>query len=424
MAPARVVVLGGGFGGLELAKRLANKPVAVTLVDRNNHYVFQPLLYQIAAAALSPGDIAAPIRSILRRAANVEVLLGAADRVEADRRQVLLADGTVLDYDYLVVATGARHSYFGNPEWEAWAPGLKTLEDALEIRRRVLLAFERAEREPDPVARQRHLTFVIVGGGPTGVELAGALAEIRRFALKRDFRHIDPRDATVMLLEGGPRILPSYPPHLSQKAKETLRSLGVDVRTETLVTAIAAGEVNAAGWRIPTDTVIWAAGNQASPLVRSLGCPTDRAGRALVEPDCSIPGHRELFVIGDAAAFTHDPDAKLLPGTSPVAMQQGRYVGDMILADVADRTRRPFRYHDKGQLAVIGRGHAIADLKRVKLTGLVGWLVWIFIHIFYLIGFRNRAVVMLEWAWSYLTFQRGARLITGTWSPAQDQGLA
>lgn len=410
-----VVVVGGGFAGLYLAKALANRPVKVTLVDRTNHHLFQPMLYQIATAALSPGDIATPIRSILRRAKNVEVLLGEVARVDVAARAIELTDGSRVSYDYLALAPGARHSYFGKPGWEELAPGLKSLEDALEIRRRVLTAFERAERELDPVARQRLLTFVVIGGGPTGVELAGALAEIRKFALRRDFRRIDSRDATVMLLEGGPRLLPSYPPELSDRAKEALRHLGVDVRTETLVTSVEPGFVHAADWRIPAATVIWAAGNAASPLLGSLGVPLDRQGRVIVEPDCSIPGHREVFVLGDAAAFGPQPGRPAVPGVCPAAIQMGRYAADAIDADLSGHARRPFRYRDKGQLAVIGRGRGVADIGRFETAGFVAWFLWVFVHIFFLIGFRNRVLVMFEWAWSYFTFERGARLITGGW---------
>jgi NADH dehydrogenase len=411
----RVVIIGGGFAGLYLAKTLANRPVDVVLIDRNNHHLFQPILYQVATAAISPGQIATPIRSVLRSAANIEVLLAEASRVDVAAKTVHLADGSSLEYDYLAVAAGARHSYFGRPQWEVIAPGLKSLEDALEIRRRVLLAFENAEREVDPVARQRLLTFVVIGGGPTGVELAGALAEIRRFALRRDFRRIDPRDATVMLLEGGPRLLPSYPPHLSQKAKDSLRALGVDVRTETMVTEVEPGHLTAANWRIPAATVIWAAGNQASPLAASLGAPLDRQGRVVVEPDCTIPGRPEVFVLGDTAAYCHQEGGESLPGVCPVALQMGRYAGRAILADVAGRPRRRFHYRDKGQLAVIGRGRGVADIGRAETSGFLAWFLWIFVHIFFLIGFRNRIVVMIEWAWAYFTFQRGARLITTDW---------
>ena len=418
MTPPRVVVVGGGFAGLYLAKSLADQPVTVTLIDRNNHHLFQPMLYQVATAALSPSDIASPIRSILRRAANVEVLLGDAVRVDPAARLVHLGDGSSVAYDFLALAPGARHAYFGRPEWEGLAPGLKTLEDALEIRRRVLMAFERAEREADPVARQRHLTFVVIGGGPTGVELAGALAEIRRYALRRDFRRIDPRDATVMLLEGGPRLVASYPPKLATRAKEVLRALGVDVRTETLVTRVEPGFVTAADWRIPAATVIWAAGNQASPLLTSLGAPLDSQGRMIVEADCSVPGLREVFVLGDAAAHRHG-GAPTVPAVCPAAVQMGLHAAHAILADVAGKPRPAFRYRDKGQLAVIGRGRAVAEIGRIRTGGFIAWLLWIFVHIFFLIGFRNRIVVMFEWAWSYFTFQRGARLITGAWQSGE-----
>ncbi len=415
----RVVIVGGGFAGLYVAKTLAHRPVEVVLIDRNNHHLFQPILYQVATAAISPGQIATPIRSILRRAGNIEVLLAEVVRVDPPAKTIQLADGSTVGYDYLALAAGARHSYFGRAHWEGIAPGLKSLEDAIEIRRRVLTAFERAERETDPVTRQRLLTFVVIGGGPTGVELAGALAEIRRFALRRDFRRIDPRDATVVLLEGGPRLLPSYPPALSQRAKESLRGLGVDVRTESMVTTVEAGFVTAAEWRIPAATVIWAAGNQASPLTASLGVPLDGQDRVIVEPDCTIPGHSEVFALGDAAAYPHQPEFASLPAVCPVAIQMGRYAGEAILGDLAGRPRRPFRYRDKGQLAVIGRGRGVADIGKLETSGFLAWLLWIFVHIFFLIGFRNRIVVMFEWAWAYFTFQRGARLITGVWHGAR-----
>jgi NADH dehydrogenase len=412
-----VVIVGGGFAGLYLARGLAGVAVRLTVVDRTNHHLFQPMLYQVATAALSAPDISSPIRSVLRRQRNTETLLGEAVEVQLAERAIVLADGTRLGYDCLVLAPGARHSYFRHPEWEALAPGLKNVEDAGEIRRRILLAFERAEREEDPVARPGHLTFVVVGGGPTGVELAGAIAEVARFALRRDFRRIDPRDATILLLEAGPRLLPSYPPGLSARARDSLRRLGVTVRTETLVSDIRPGMVHAAGGWIPAETVIWAAGNEASPLLRTLGTPLDRQGRVVVEPDCSIPGHREVFVLGDAAAYTHQRGFDLLPGICPVAIQQGRYVARAIEADLTGRPRPPFHYHNKGQLAVIGRGRAVADLVRVKASGFFAWLLWVFVHIFFLIGFRNRVIVMFEWAWSYFTFQRGARVITGLWRP-------
>jgi NADH dehydrogenase len=402
---------------LEAAKAFRGAPVQVTLVDKTNHHLFQPLLYQVATAALSPGEIAKPIRSILRRSKNLVVVLGEAQRVDVDGGLLHLAGGSSLSYDYLILAPGTRHSYFAHPEWESLAPGLKTVEDALEVRRRILLGFERAEREPDPVERQRHLTFVVIGGGPTGVEVAGAIAEIKRFALARDFRRIDPRDAAVVLLEGGKRLLPGYPPKLSQRAKEKLRRLGVEVRTETLVTGVEPGAVIAGGWRIPTDTVVWAAGNIAHPLLQTLGVPLDRVGRVVVEPDCSIPGHPELFVLGDAAAYCHQEGTDLLPGVCQTAMQMGRHAAKSILGDLANRPRSKFHYRDKGQLAVIGRGQAVADFGRFHLSGFLAWFTWIFIHIFYLIGFPNRILVLVQWAWSYLTFERGARLITSDWQP-------
>ncbi len=405
-----VVILGAGFAGLYAAKALRKAPVRVTVVDRRNHHLFQPMLYQVATAGLNPSDIASPIRSILRHSRNTEVLLAEAGGVDVDTRTVKLTDGTRLQYDYLVVGTGARHSYFGHDRWEPLAPGLKSLEDALEIRRRVLLAFERAERETDTVRRHAHLTFVVVGGGPTGVEMAGAVAEIRRYALRRDFRHIDPGEATVMLLEGGPRLLSAYPPSLSDEAKLELRKLGVEVRTQTFVTDIRPGSVTAAGWVIPTHTVIWAAGNKASPLLQTLNTPLDEAGRAIVEPDCTIPGHPEVFVLGDAAAFKSNGD--ILPGVCPVAIQMGQYTARVIMGDLAGRARRAFAYRDKGQLAVIGRGQAVADIWKLRFGGFIAWLAWIFVHIFFLIGFRNRVLVLLEWAWSYFTYSRGARLIT------------
>jgi NADH:ubiquinone reductase (H+-translocating) len=408
----QVVILGGGFAGLYAARSLKRCPVRVTLLDRRNHHLFQPMLYQVATAALNPSDIAAPIRSVLRRQANTEVLLAEVASVNTAERRVALTDGSEISYDYLIVATGARHSYFGHNEWEPLAPGLKSLEDAVEIRQRVLLAFERAERETDTVRRHAYLTFVIVGGGPTGVETAGAVAELRRYALRRDFRHIDPGEATVMLLEGGPRLLPSYPPSLSDKAKHELRRLGVEVRTETLVTDIRPGSVVAAGWTIPTQTVIWAAGNVASPILKSLDTPLDQAGRAIVEPDCTIPGRPEIFVLGDAALFNHQNGGPL-PGICPVAIQMGEYAARTIQADLAGEPRRAFHYWDKGQLAVIGRGRAVADVWRLHFGGFLAWLIWTFVHIFFLIGFRNRILVMIQWAWSYLTYGRGARLIAG-----------
>ncbi|MEO8030714.1 MAG: NAD(P)/FAD-dependent oxidoreductase [Gemmatimonadota bacterium] len=407
-----VVILGGGFAGLYAAQELADAAVRVTVIDRRNHHLFQPMLYQVATAGLAESDIASPIRSILRDQRNADVLLAEAETIRPDEGVVELKDGGSLTYDYLIVATGARHSYFGHDEWEPLAPGLKSLEDADEIRRRVLLAFEAAEREADPARRHALLTFVVVGGGPTGVEVAGALAEMRSYALRRDFRHIDPREATVMLLEGGPRLLTSYPPELSARAKLELRRLGVEVREQTMVTQIRPDSVSAAGWTIPTRTVVWAAGNTASPLTRTLGAPLDSQGRVLVEPDCTVPGHPNLFVLGDAAAF-RGADGNTLPGVCPVAIQMGQYAGRAIRRDLAGQARAPFRYWDKGQLAVIGRGHAVADIGRLHFGGFLAWLAWIFVHIFFLIGFRNRVLVLFEWGWSYFTYQRGARILTG-----------
>lgn len=409
-----VVIIGGGFAGLYAAKGLRRAAVRVTLIDRRNHHLFQPMLYQVATAGLSPNDIAVPIRAVLRRARNIEVVLADVQRVDVAARRVHLGEGEPIDYDYCLIAPGARHSYFGRDEWEPLAPGIKSLEDALEVRRRILLAFERAEREPSSSIRQQILSFVVVGGGPTGVELAGALAELRRFALARDFHHIDPREATIQLLERGPQILPTYPAALAARAKADLRGLGVEVRENMLVTDIAEDHVAAGGWRIPTHTVIWAAGNQAAPVVASLGVPLDRQGRALVGPDCSIPDHPEVMVLGDAAALPPTASGTVVPAVSPAAIQMGQYAARTIIAEVAGRPRRPFNYRDKGQLAVIGRARAVGRVfDHVSVTGFWAWSVWVAIHIAFLIGFRNRVMVLLEWAWAYLRYQPGARLITG-----------
>ncbi len=406
----RVVILGGGFGGLYAARALKRAPVQVTLVDRRNFHLFQPLLYQVATAALSPGDIAGAIRAIVHGQKNLRVWMGEVVRVDVGERCVHLAE-TTLPYDYLIVATGATHAYFGHPEWEAEAPGLKTVDDATEIRRRFLLAFEAAERESDADARRRLLTFVIVGAGPTGVELAGAMAEIARKAMRREFEAIDTASARVILLEGGARILPAYPPELSARAERQLEKLGVEVRTSALVTDIKDGRVRVADELIEAGNVFWAAGVAASPVGKTLGVPLDRAGRVLVAPDCTIPAHPEVFVIGDLAHL--EQDGKPVPGVAPAAMQMGRYAAKQIRRELAGKPRRPFRYVDKGSLAVIGRAAAVAYIAGLKLSGFVAWLVWLFVHIMYLIGFRNRMVVLVDWAWAYLSWQRGVRLITG-----------
>lgn len=416
MSEPRVVVVGGGFAGLTLARDLRRLPVRPTVIDRTNHHLFQPLLYQVATAALAAPDISYPIRSVLRKQPRTTVLMGEVTRIDVPGRAIQLRGNERIEYDYLVLAPGARHSYFGHPDWEERAPGLKTLEDAGEIRRRILLTFERAELHPDP------LTFVVVGAGPTGVELVGAIAEVSRFTLRRDFRQVDPRRAMILLLEGGPRILPSYPPTLSERAARHLARLGVEVRTGTMVSAVEANGVRVGEQTIPASAVIWAAGNAANPLLRVLGAPLDRQGRVLVEPDCSVPGHPEIFVLGDAAAYRHQPGYELLPGVSPVAIQMGSFVAKTIRRDLAGAPRRPFHYRNKGQLAVIGRGYAVADFGKLRVSGLLAWLLWVFVHIFYLIGFRSRVLVMFEWAWSYLTLARGARVITGVWKPEVGSG--
>jgi NADH:ubiquinone reductase (H+-translocating) len=403
---SRVVIVGGGFGGLYAAKALRDAPVEITLVDRRNYHLFQPLLYQVATAALNPSDIAYPIRSILRRQKNVTVILGEAKSIDLNRRIVRLADGD-LAYDYLILATGATHSYFAHPEWEQAAPGLKTIEDALEIRRRVLFAFESAERETDAEAQKAWLTFVIVGAGPTGVELAGALSEIARQTMTRDFRRINPSSARVILLEGKDRVLPVYPPSLSAKAEAQLRGLGVEVMTGAIVTRVDDHEVCIGETTIPARTVLWGAGVQASPLAHALGAPLDRAGRVLVERDLTIPGHPDAFVIGDLAAVDN------VPGVAPAAIQEGEHAAENIIRAVEGQPHRAFHYHDKGSLATIGRAAGVADFGRLKLSGFFAWLAWLAVHIFFLIGFRNRILVMLQWAWAYVTYQRGARLITG-----------
>jgi NADH dehydrogenase len=410
----RVVIIGGGFGGIEAAKVLARADVRVTLIDRRNHHLFQPLLYQVATAALNPANIATPIRRIFRGTENIEVLLGQVESVDVPGRVVKLTDGEI-PYDYLIVATGATHSYFGHDEWEEFAPGLKTLEDATTIRRRVLLAFEAAEREPDSRRRREWTTFVVVGAGPTGVELAGALAEIARHDLTGEYHNFNPARSRVILVEAGPRVLASYDADLSESARKQLEHLGVDVRTDVKVTGIDAEGVSTDAGQIEARTVIWAAGVQGSPLAKTLGVPLDHAGRVKVEPDLSIPGAPEVFVIGDLASI--EQDGKPVPGVAPAAMQGGKHAAKVILATLKGKPRPPFRYLDKGSLATIGRNSAVAEIGKAHLSGIVAWLAWSLIHVFFLIGFRNRTLVMLEWGWLYLFHDRGSRLITG---PVED----
>jgi NADH dehydrogenase len=418
----KVIIVGAGFGGLSAAQRCARLPVQVVVLDKKNHHTFQPLLYQVATAGLSPGEIAAPVRSIFRARPNVEVLLEEVVDFDLNKRTVITKE-QALDYDFLILASGAAHAYFGHEEWEPFAPGLKTIEDALEIRRRVLLAFELAERQ---VAEGQHfspLQFVVIGGGPTGVELAGTLAEIAHHAMNREFRKIDPRQSRILLIEGGPRVLPAYSEELSRKAEDQLRHLGVEVRTTSMVTRVAPGAVWVGDEKILSPVVLWAAGVAASPLGQKLGVPIDRAGRVLVHPDLSIPGHAEVFVIGDLAALP-DENGKMLPGVAPVAIQQGNSVAQTIARDLENQPRRNFHYHDKGSLATIGRAAAVAQFGKFEISGYFAWLAWLFIHILFLIGFRNRLLVMIQWAWSYFTYERGARLITGSdqlqgWAPSQ-----
>jgi NADH dehydrogenase len=410
------VIIGGGFGGLDAARTLARATARVTLIDRHNYHLFQPLLYQVATASLSPGDIASPIRWILRKQKNVQVLLAEARAIDAPAQRVLLDRGE-LTYDYLIVATGAAHSYFGHPEWAGRAPGLKTLDDALEIRRQVLLAFEAAERETDDGRRRRLLTFVIVGGGPTGVELAGALAEIARQSLPQDFRSINPRSARILLLEGGPSILPQFPAQLRTAARQALERLGVEVRTGSIVTGVNESGVVAStaggggSESIDAQTVLWAAGVAASPLATSLNVPLDRAGRVTPQPTLAMTEFPQVFIAGDLCAFTQD--GKLLPGVAQVAIQQGAHAARNVMRAIAGQALQPFRYRDYGTMATIGRGSAVGDVFGFKIWGFFGWLFWIFLHIFWLIGFRNRFVVITEWAWAYATLQRRVRLITG-----------
>jgi NADH:ubiquinone reductase (H+-translocating) len=416
-----VVILGGGFGGLAAAQALARKEVRVTLVDRRNHHVFQPLLYQVATAGLSAPDIAAPIRRIVQRHPNVDVMLAEARGIDLAAHKVLLMDGAIA-FDSLIVATGATHSYFGRDEWAEHAPGLKTLEDALEIRKRVLLAFEKADREPDDARRRQWLTFVVIGAGPTGVEMAGTLAEIARHTLREDFRHIDPGTASVVLIEAAERVLPPYPPDLSEKARKQLERLGVEVRTNTRVTDVDAEGVKLGDERLAARTVVWAAGVAASPLGRALGATVDRAGRVPVQADLTLPGHPEVYVIGDLV--TLQQDGQPVPGVAPAAMQMGRHAARNVLRALEGRERLPFRYVDKGSLATIGRSSGVAMFGRLRMSGFLAWAAWLVVHIFFLIGFRNRLVVMTDWAWSYFTHQRFARLILEVERSRGDRGKA
>jgi NADH dehydrogenase len=419
-APVQVVIVGGGFGGLYTAKALKKTPVQVTLLDRRNFHLFQPLLYQVATGALSPANIAAPLRAVLKRHAHTRVLMAEVRDIDVAGRRVLLEDGGEIRYDTLVVAAGARHHYFGHPEWEEFAPGLKTVEDATEIRRRVLLAFEHAEREPDPKRRRAWLTFVVVGAGPTGVELAGNIGELAHHTLRGNFRNFNPAEASIVLVEGTDRVLPPYPPPLSAKAAASLARLGVTVWTGTVVTDLRADAVTVRrgdhAERIAAHTVLWAAGVQASPLGAALakqtGASADRAGRVHVNPDLTVPGHPEIFVIGDMALLQDPATGKPLPGVAPVAIQQGRYVAELIGRRLQGRTLPPFRYKDRGSMATIGRAAAVADLGWVRFSGLLAWLAWLFIHILYLIEFENRLLVLMQWAWNYFTRNRSARLVT------------
>jgi len=414
----RVVIIGAGFGGLEAAKHLGDEPVSVTVIDRTNYHLFQPLLYQVATAALSPADIAAPIRGILGKYQNIEVMLAEVQSVDVQTHIVRIAEREI-HYDYLIIATGARHSYFGHEEWEKLAPGLKSLEDAVEIRRRILLAFEFAEKTEDPAARAAAMNFVVIGGGPTGVEMAGAIAEIARETLAKDFRHIDPSTARVILVEGDKRVLSAFPEDLSESALKQLQALGVEVILGVHAENLTENGLEVAGKFIPCRVKIWAAGNAASSVGKTLGLPVDKAGRVIVQDDLTIPGHREVQVIGDLANFTSPKTGKPLPGVSPVAIQQGRHAATNILHMIEGAKPQRFYYWDKGSMATIGRNKAVADLNIVHFSGFLAWLAWLFIHILYLVGFRNRLAVLFQWAWAYVTFNKGARLITRNFQAEQ-----
>jgi NADH dehydrogenase len=410
--PARphVIIVGAGFGGLEAAKKLGKEAVRVTVIDRTNHHLFQPLLYEVATAALSPADIAAPIRAILSDFANTEVILAEVKSVDVAAKTVNIGEREIA-YDYLILATGARHSYFGHDEWEKLAPGLKSLEDAVEIRRRLLMAFEYAEKITDEAAKAAAMTFVVIGGGPAGVEMAGAIAEISRYTLEKDFRHIDPASARVILVEGEKRVLASFPEDLSESAMKQLKQLGVDVRTGVHAKNLTDAGLEIGDEFIPCRVKVWAAGNAASFVGKTMGVPVDKSGRVIVNDDLTIPGHSEVQVIGDLANYAHQGD-KPLPGVSPVAMQEGRHAARNVAAMVDGRKPQRFRYWNKGSMATIGRNKAVADLNFIHLSGLPAWIVWLFIHIIFLVGFRNRIVVLMQWAWSYISFNKGARLIT------------